>query len=559
MTLLPRSGKPPKLTVYVARKIITMERALPQASAVAVAEGRIVGVGSLDDLNPWLSTTEYTVNREFSEQVITPGFIDPHVHPLLPAVLSQMPFAAPDAWDLPSASYPGVTTPDDFVATVRRLIAAHDHQARPFFVFGYHQLFHGDMNRTRIEAEFGADDPVFLWHRSFHEIFTNTAGLHWLDRTSVDGLADEERAGVDLAAGHFFEAGLGAIFPKIGELFLSPNGLATGFASLAAMVRDGGITTIADMGTGLFADVASEAALIRQALGRPDNPFRTMLTPIATAFRTGTPEAALAACEELLTTGYEQVFMNRHFKLMADGAFFGQQFQLGAPGYIDGHVGQWVQPTELTRSFAHAFWNAGYQLHIHANGDGGVAFSLDLLRELLESRPRPDHRFTFEHLGYCTEDQNRQLAALGATVSGQPYYLYMLGDKYAEQGLGHDRASQMCRFGSLVDKGVPLALHSDCPMAPLRPLTLVGAAVNRRTIGGNVLAPAERLTVSQALRAVTTEAAWILRLEDQIGSIRAGKRADFTILGADPNECAEAEIADIPVIGTIFDGRPFLR
>ncbi len=547
------------LTVFTARRVVTMEPARPEATAVAVLDGRIAGVGSLDDLAPWTDAHPHTVDRTFEDKVVLPGFVDPHLHPLLPAVLTQMPFVAPDDWHLPTGTYPGVVGHDAFVARLRELLAGHDPATGPFFTWGYHPLFHGETLRPELDAAVSADVPVVLWHRSFHELIANTPALEWMGITRIDDVPQDVRSQVDLAGGRFYERGLAAAFPALAGLFFRPERLAGGFTTFVEMVHRGGVTTVADMGTGLYTPVTAEAELIRQALERDDVPFRTVLTPITTAYwRAGTsPEAALAECDALHQRNGRRVFFDRHVKLMADGAFFSQLMRLCEPGYIDGHEGEWIVPTDVTDGFAETFWRAGYQLHIHCNGDEGARYAVGLLQRLLDGHPRFDHRFSLEHLGYATEEQNRRIAALGAVVSGQVYYVHVLADAYARHGLGADRAQQMCRFGSLVDKGVPLALHSDCTMAPIEPLTLAWVAATRRTMGGTEITPTERLTVEQALRAVTIDAAWVLRLEDQVGSIRAGKKADFVVLEQDPFDVGAEGLRDIPVWGTVFEGAPY--
>ena len=127
-------------------------------------------------------------------------------------------------------------------------------------------------------------------------------------------------------------------------------------------------------------------------------------------------------------------------------------------------------------------------------------------------------------------------------------------DRLAAAVAGVDRAHQMCRFGSIVDKGVPLALHSDCTMAPLEPLRLAWAAGTRQTVGGNVIGESQRLSLDAALRAITIEAAWVLRAEDSVGTIRTGKRADFVVLEADPYEVGLEGLPDIEIWGTVFAG-----
>ena len=197
---------------------------------------------------------------------------------------------------------------------------------------------------------------------------------------------------------------------------------------------------------------------------------------------------------------------------------------------------------------------AGYQLHAHTNGDGSAAALIDMLRRLQAETPRVDHRFTLEHFAYATEDQLRQMHALGMLVSANPYYQYMLADIYAERWLGEDRARNMVPLGAVTRQGMRFGLHSDCPMAPLSPLTLAWTAVNRGTINGNDNAEAQKVTVEEAIRAITVDAAWLMRMEDEIGSIRAGKRADFAVLEANPFKVNPKKLKDVEVWGTVFGG-----
>jgi len=239
---------------------------------------------------------------------------------------------------------------------------------------------------------------------------------------------------------------------------------------------------------------------------------------------------------------------------MMGGAVFAGLGQMGPPGYLDGHEGQWMAPLEVTTEWARFFWRKGYKMHAHTNGDKSAAAFMDILTELQDDTPRADHRFTLEHFAYTTEDQNRQLKALGAVVSANPYYQYILSDIYSDEWLGPDRGPQMVRLGSLERLGVPFALHSDCPMGPLSPLTLAWSASNRVTINGNLNAPAERVSLDAALRAITTDAAWVMGWEDEVGSIRAGKKSDFTVLEADPYAAGVEGLRDIVVWGTVFEG-----
>jgi hypothetical protein len=181
---------------------------------------------------------------------------------------------------------------------------------------------------------------------------------------------------------------------------------------------------------------------------------------------------------------------------------------------------------------------------------------LDMLERRLNEKPRTDHRTVIVHFANSSEEQVERIRRLGAIVSANPYYPTAFADKYVE-GLGAERADVMVRAGSVLRNGIPLSYHSDLPMAPSAPLYLAWCGVNRITPSGRVAGPEQRITVDEALRAVTIEAAYSWRKEDHIGSIAPGKIANFTILEQDPYAIAPERLKDVPIWGTVFEGRAF--
>jgi len=542
-----------ELVIYTAKKIITMEPALPKATAVAVADGRIVAVGSLNSLQSWIDQKGARIDTRFADKVIMPGFIDPHVHPSLPALLTQFPFIAPDDWSLPTGEFPSAKTPEAYIARLKQLVAQHLDANIPFITWGYHPLWHGELFRQQLTALF-PDQPVMLWHRSFHELIVNDAALALLGVQESDVEGNRQ---INWDKGHFFENGLYALVPKMPFLF-DPARFGQGMENFVEMVHQGGVTTALDMGTGVFGDPAAEINLIRHTMETTQAPARVILTPIITDFigRGVTIDDAFREIDQWRAQSSHRVLFDRRFKLMIDGAIYSGLAQFDYPGYIDGHHGVWMVPESTITEWAQAFWDAGYQLHAHTNGDASAARLIKLLKTLQRATPRADHRLALEHFAYTTEDQNRQLKELGAVVSANPYYHFILSDIYSEQWLGADRGNQMVRLGSLERLGVPFAFHSDSPMAPLEPLRLVSAAVNRVTINGNLTGANERVSLEAGLRAITIDAAWVMGWEDKIGSIRAGKKADFTILEADPYQVEPKRLKDIKIWGTVFEGTP---
>ena len=544
-----------EVVIYTAKIIRTMEPALAQATAVAVEDGRVLAVGSEASLQPLLELRGGgRIDRRFADQVLLPGFIDPHVHPSLPAVLTQFPYLAPDDWDLPTGFFPAAKTPQAYRERLAELVKAHNDSSVPFVTWGYHSLWHGDIVRRDLNEWFG-NTPVMIWHRSFHEIIANDAALEMLGLTEEGVSGNHE---VNWENGHFYEGGLQAILPRMKFLF-DPVRFAGGMRNFLAMTHRAGVTTALDMGTGFYGKPEQEINAIRSVAENYPVPTRIILTPIILDFinRGVSPEDALKEVQQWQTENSPRVEVGQHFKLMLDGAIFSGLSQFGAPGYLDGHQGVWMASEDVTRSFAEVFWNNGFQLHAHSNGDAATDRFIELLRGLLRDYPRADHRMTVEHFAYSTEDQTRQLKALGAVVSANPYYHFILSDLYSGDWLGPDRAPQMSRLGSLERAGIPLALHSDNPMAPLSPLTLMWSAAARETINGRQGIEGEKISRETALRAVTIDAAWILGRENDLGSIRAGKLADFTVLEEDPMTVELDSLPHIKVVATVYGGEVY--
>jgi predicted amidohydrolase YtcJ len=549
------ANAPAQVTVFEAAKIVTMEPSNPTARFAAVADGIILGVAdSLLALEPWTRGRRVAVDRRFAKNVLMPGLIDPHVHPMLASVALNLTFLAPDDWKLPSGYYPGVQSQQGYRQQLETLLAKSKDDV--FICWGYHELFHGPMDRAYLD-KIAPDRPVIIWQRSFHDIIANSVVMKMWGFDAKDKLdaavaaAKVDPAHVDFAKGHFSETATNIALAKMQSVILTPEKIQRGMAALKKMMLTSGVTTISDMGTGIFADFELEAGLIKAAFEQPSNPSRVMLMPMATKL-TSVSDLDGWMAETARKYASRHVRLDRRVKLFADGAFFSLNMRMNAPGYLDGHFGKWLTEPPEFRAFATRYWEAGFHLHIHVNGDEGLDVVLDSLAKL---PPRNAQTITLEHLGYSTEAQNRRIAKMGLMVSAQPNYIRVLGDAYEREGLGPDRAAHMNRLGSLERKNVPLGLHSDFNMAPVDPLYLAWIAANRVTIGGNTRAPLERLSLDKALRAITIEAAQVIGMDHMVGSIAAGKKADFTVLDADPYVVGAVRLRELKVHGVIFEGQ----
>ena len=271
----------------------------------------------------------------------------------------------------------------------------------------------------------------------------------------------------------------------------------------------------------------------------------------------GDGEKLVAYVESLKQKSTPHFIFDHSIKLFADGAFFGQAFQVEAPGYKDGHKGEWIMKPDRLEKAMRLWWNAGFDIHIHCNGSGGLTAILDVLEKLEKENPKKGLRLTIKHFGQSSPDQAKRIAAMGALVSANPYYLYSMGDKFAKGNLGQQRASEMVRAGSLLQHKVIFAFHSDFTIAPIQPLLLAWIGVNRITADGTLMAPNEKMPVYNALQAITSNAVFVLRMEDVTGSIKAGKKTGFVILTENPMEIDPMKIKDIKILETVFEGKSF--
>ena len=559
-------GRPP-ITIFTARRIYTMDESLPEATAVAVCEGRILAVGDLASMAPWCEGRTVVMDHRFADQVLLPGFIDNHVHPFLGALLMPSEHIAPEPWRQADGSIrPAARTPEEYHRLLMARIAEHPDKEDWFITFGYQRSLHGEYDRRVLDGLF-PDRPVLLIQRSFHEFILNSAGLARL------GLTEEQVQGhpqIQWAQGHFMETGIKVVLARLMPYFLRPQWYQRGLQMTADLMHRGGITTAADMLFGALAP-EHEIASLNAVFGHPGTPTRIVNVFDARSFANraggmemGPPDqavdfgAALAPMQALLERATPKVWFSRAVKLFADGAMFSQLMQMNPPGYIDGHAGEWLMTPKVLAQGVQTYWNASWQIHVHVNGDAGMDAVLAALEAAQQERPRFDHRFFMHHVGYHSAAQTARIAALGAHASVNPYYLHALGEDYARVGLGFERASQITRCGSLVRAGVRVSFHSDFMMAPLEPLLLAWCAATRRGLSGQVLAPDERLSLMQALRGITIDAAWALRLEQEIGSIVAGKRADFCVLEDDPFEGGVESLKDLRIAGTVFEGQVHL-
>ncbi len=541
------------ITIYHAKEIITLDEKVASANAVSVKSDRVIAIGSLDDLidrNP-----DASINRQFQNDVIVPGFIEHHIHPFLSAITMNAEIISIEGWDLPNNQSIAYRDRDSYMQRLSE-IEENMKSDSPLITWGFHHYFHGDLSREDLDR-ISKDRPILVMHRSYHEFILNTPALEYFDISQefIESLDEEARAYADFDRGHFSEQGMISVFPKLLRYLGKPEYLLSGLQLTEDYLHQNGVTMIANPGAWLIKSIQDAKNLI---LGDESTPFRSFFIPSALILSEDhdVPELVEEAKKLLEWGGGKVEYLPNRIKLFADGAMYSQNMVL-SEGYLDGHQGAWLMQEGLYRSAFKLFWDEGYQIHIHQNGDEALDLILDVLEENMANNPREDHRTTIVHFGISRADQMDRVKSLGAIISANPYYVTALSDLYSKKGLGPERALEMVRLGDVDRAGIRFGLHSDMPMAPGSPLVLMHAAVNRINFANEVAGPKQRVSPLAALKGVTLDAAYIMGLEDDYGSISEGKLANFTILSENPLSVNPQTIKDIEIKATIVEGKHY--
>jgi len=540
--------------IFLAKDLITLDDRFLDANAFVIQDDKILSVGHLKNLLKIYP--EVQIDQTFKDDVIVPGFIEHHIHPLLAAITMNSSIVAIDDWIIPGQVSKGVRERKAYLERLINIESKSGEAKNPLISWGFHHYFHGNLDRHDLDL-ISRERPILIIHRSFHEFILNSKALEFFNISEKDiaHLNEYDRKLADLEKGHFSERGLIAVMPKIMEYLATPERIIKGLQTTEDYIQQNGITLIGNPGSMYDPKIQQVKNYV---FGDIDTPFRSFYIPSALYMLENMKiEDLLDETIKHLSWGAGKVqFLPKHIKLFSDGAMYSQNMVL-RDGYLDGHQGIWLMEGEVFKQTFQLYWDAGYQIHVHQNGDGGLDRILDVLDENIKRNPRKDHRTTIVHFGYSAKDQIERMKTLGVIVSANPYYVYVLSELYSRKGVGFERSQQMVRLGDVDAADIPISLHSDMPMAPASPLVLMHSAVNRINYANKVAGPNQRISAITALKGVTLNSAYTMGLEDDYGSISPGKYANFTVLSHNPLTIDPLLIKDIEIKGTAVEGRLF--
>lgn len=545
---MAQTARDASATVFTGGPILTIDDAMPTAEAVAVRNGVIVAVGSLDAARAAAGRGARTVNLD--GRTLLPGFFDPHGH------VSMVGLQARYANLLPAPDGQG----DDIPALqriTRDWMNAHEQLVRDTRLvigFGYDDSqLKEHRHPTRIELDAISDSvPILFMHQSGHLGVANSAALAAAGVTAStpdpDGGAFRREDGSQQPNGVMEET---ALFTVMGALFTRLDLQAN-----LEMIREGarfyssfGYTTAQDGRSStdtcrMMAMLAERGELPIDILSFPD---------------------ILTSTDVMATPLYRKNYVGKYriggVKLTIDGSPQGKTAWLSQPYYIppQGKPASYrgypaVTEQQALDAVELAFKN-DWQIEVHANGDAAIDLLIGAVRDATNRHGAKDRRPVLIHGQTVRMDQLDELKTLGIVPSLFPMHTFYWGDYHRDSVLGPRRAEFISPCASVVRRGMRFTSHHDAPVANPDAMRVLSATVTRRTRSGDILGPDECVPVDIALKAMTLWAAWQHYEDDRKGSLAVGKLADMTILDADPMTIDRDKLANIKVTSTWKEGR----
>ncbi|WP_313545405.1 amidohydrolase [Leifsonia aquatica] len=536
-------------TIVTADVILTIDDDNPHAEALLTAGGSILAVGTLAEVEEQAREAGIEPQRaDFPGATIVPGFIDAHAHPLMYGQLLTWVDVSPAK----AASIPEIV--ELMREGAQRLPAGV-----PLRGYGYEQRNLAERRHpTKEELDLIATDrEVYIMNASGHGGVVNsfTLAKYGITRDSPN--------------------------PEGGEFFRDADGELTGELSDAACNVLTGLHGVKIGHHGPNFHLGDEPAEHQRQLDIAQREFLSAgVTALGDAQVSKREFAAYLAMADRgeLSVRVSMYFLSHLLDQVIDLGLtgpFGNAFLsvAGIKLYADGTLGGWTayfpegyvgdpcrtgqlyhEPAEYAGLVAKAH-AAGLQTATHAQSPTAIAMVVDAVEQVLTERPDADARHRIEHCGLPAVEEIQRMARLGIRPVNQTQHYYNWGEG-VEQAIGTP-GERFNPLGEFIEAGVPVTISSDAPVAEPRPLEAIQAAVTRVTRRGHKLGPDSlRISAEQALRAHTLEGAITLGRENELGSLAAGKRADFVVLGANPLTVEAETIATIPVQATWVDGSP---
>jgi predicted amidohydrolase YtcJ len=526
--------------------IVTVNPAQPSAEAVAIADGKIVAVGSEADVMKHKG--EKTEVIDLGGKTLVPGFVDGHSHFFsLIDVQTQALCASPPAGRCTNVA--------DVIAALKQVQERRKLGPGKFVMgFGYDPELLAERRpptRQELDAAF-PDNPVILVHVSGHGAMLNSKalakyGITAATPTPAGGVIGREPGSND-PNGLLFETAFLPIFSQVP----GPDGdeaielLKTG---QELYLREG-ITTAQEGAT-----MKHQVDLLRAFADRGELKLDVVMLPFITEI-----DAVFAGKPPKNEPEYRNRLRIGGVKVVSDGSPQGRTAAFTTPYLTDGPAGQkdWRGdlsfPQPVLNDWVKQVYDGGATLYVHCNGDAAIDALLEAHRFASGGEPAKPRGTVGVHSQFIRRDQLEKYRAWNITPSFFTIHCFYFGDTHVANR-GRTQADCISPMKSARALGLRPANHTDFNVAPLDQIFTIHTAVNRLSRSAQTIGADERISPLEALEAITIDGARLYGEEAKKGSIEVGKLADLVVLSANPLTVQPATIQTIRVEETIKEGK----
>jgi len=524
-------------TVYTNGRIYTVNEAQPWAEAMAVDGNNVVFVGSAADAERFVGPE--TKVEDLGGKFLTPGLIGTHEHSIFLMAVSSGLVIQELSHDK-----------NKMLAEVAAYLK--EHPDGPFMSYGGGYENTVSIHRTEIDAITGPDRPFFMMSKTGHAGWANTKALELAgvtrDSEPIDFFGrdpDGSRNGyVGTAAAAYYMMGVAG---------LKTDAVLQSAPKVLKLIASNGLTQMFEAGQ----PPGHEAPLF-DAIGQLENEGNlTVRYTVSCMVQREQHIAGAIDCLKNFSKKYHSEFFKVNtLKIHGDGSIEGHTANLIEP-YTDrpDEYGILSVPEDKSIEAAIEAASLGFDLHTHAIGDEANRSFLNVFQAVRDA----GYDSTRLEMGHTVLVDDADLPRFKALDAIANYYTLEAAQPNPEYlaKLGPERYERLMRLGSMVNMGIRVVLSQDYPSLPINPFLHIHAAVTRSFVGDSEsLGPdSEKLTVAQAIRAYTIDAAYMVRADTYSGSLETGKRADFVVLDRNLLEIPEDDIAGTKVLKTVLDGR----
>ena len=534
--------------IYNGGSILTMSDVQPRAEAVAVADGKVLAVGSAQEVMKLKGKVTQVI--DLNDQTMIPGFVDAHGHVLMIGLqaMSANMLPAPDGEvnDIPALQRVLKTwrvNNEELVTKVSLILG-----------FGYDDAQLKELRHPTASDldQVSSEIPVYVVHQSGHIGVGNSRALEVVGFNS----------GSENPVGGVIRRKAGGNEPN-GVLEETPHFMA--LVKLLSAVDAKGAQTMFKAGMDLITSYGYTTAQEgRATLGQAELMRSTADTGEVKIDVVVYPDVLTKDAKAFIKNNHGREYKNRlrigGAKLTIDGspqgftAWRDRPYYNPTPNFRSDYVGYPAATSDQVFAAVEWAYANNVQILTHANGEAASDLLIAAIKDATEKHGMADHRPVLIHGQFLREDQVDSFNALDVFPSLFPMHTFYWGDWHRERTVGPENADNISPTGWLVKRGMKFSTHHDAPVAFPDSMRVLDATVTRRSRSGDIIGPDQRVDVMTALKAMTIWPAYQHFEESSKGSIEAGKLADFVILSTDPTAVDSETLDQIKVVETIKEG-----